>query len=85
MHMECDKCHALFWKEELVPPSNPREQPNFSHCCKKGDISLTPFTNPPQLLHDLYVEGGIGQAVEEAVGQAVEEAVRQAVDSKTSS
>ena len=53
--------------------------------CKKGDISLTPFTNPPQLLRDLYVEGGIGQAVEEAVGQAVEEAVRQAVDSKTSS
>src|SRR5277367_3532952 len=25
MDIECDKCHALFWKEELVPLSNPRE------------------------------------------------------------
>ena len=54
MDMECDKCHALFWKEELVPPSQHRKPPNFSHCCKKGDIILPAFTNPPQLLRDLY-------------------------------
>lgn len=54
MDMKCDKCYALFWKEELLPPSNSRQPPNFSHCCKKGDIILTPFTNPPQLLRDLY-------------------------------
>ncbi|KAN0073380.1 hypothetical protein V8E54_008600, partial [Elaphomyces granulatus] len=55
MDQECDKCHALFWKEELVPPSNPRQPPNFSNCCKKGDIVLPPFSNPPQLLRDLYM------------------------------
>jgi hypothetical protein len=29
MDIECDKCHALFWKEEVVPFSDPKEQPNF--------------------------------------------------------
>ena len=56
MDVECDKCHALFWKEELLPPSLPRKLPNFSYCCKNGDIILPAFTNPPQLLRDLYMD-----------------------------
>ena len=52
--MKCDKCHALFWKEELMFLSNPRTQPKFFHCCKNGDIVLPAFTEPPQLLRDLY-------------------------------
>jgi hypothetical protein len=54
MNLECDKCHALFWKEELLPPSWHRISANFSYCCKNGDIILPAFTNPPQLLRDLY-------------------------------
>jgi hypothetical protein len=40
---ECSHCHALFWKEEA----------NFMNCCKRGEIVLPPFREPPDLLKRL--------------------------------
>jgi hypothetical protein len=54
MDIECDKCHALFWEAEVLPHPHHKISPNFSLCCKHGDIVLPAFTDPPQLLRDLY-------------------------------
>jgi hypothetical protein len=54
MIVECPIYHVLFWKYELVPASNFKGECNFNLCCKKGDISLPAFRDPPDLLRRLF-------------------------------
>ena len=46
-------CRTLFSKDELVPASNSKQQPNFNSCCKKSDITLPPFREAPPFLQHL--------------------------------
>ena len=44
---------TLFWKDELIPTSKSRQQPNFNSYYKKNNITLPPFREAPPFLRHL--------------------------------
>ena len=55
MNILCDYCEARHWIDERVPSSRP-DQPIFESCCKRGDVVLPRFSQPPDFLRGLLLD-----------------------------
>jgi hypothetical protein len=53
MNVPCRKCGALHWIGERTTSSTD-EAPEFTGCCKNGDVVLPPIQDPPPQLQELY-------------------------------
>ncbi|KAK1375640.1 hypothetical protein POM88_031833 [Heracleum sosnowskyi] len=51
---KCQHCQTFMWKEERVNKNVTRGKPQFSICCKKGQVKLPPSPPTPSYLWRLY-------------------------------
>ena len=58
MDVICPKCQALHWNAEKLLKST-RTVPSFGTCCLQGQISLPPFSPPPEPLRRLLIGKGL--------------------------
>jgi hypothetical protein len=53
MNVPCRKCGALHWIDERTSKSS-INAPEFTSCCKNGDVVLPAIQDPPLQLRELY-------------------------------
>lgn len=69
MNMQCIDCGALHWLREKTTDST-AEEAVFELCCKKGDVNLPLFNDPPEYLKNLLQD-------QTATGRQFRENLRQ--------
>ncbi len=53
INIQYPSCRTLFWKDELIPASKSKQQPNFNNYYKKNNVALPPFRETPPFLRYL--------------------------------
>jgi len=53
MNVRCPFCGAAHWLAEKIG-SSPEDSPEFSTCCQRGHVLISPLSPPPDLLLNLF-------------------------------